>query len=265
MKQKVLKALPGDHPWQKHIHWYESLDSTNALTKKMAADGAPHGTVVIADHQTAGRGRLGRSFDSPKSSGIYMSVLLRPARRPDKLMHLTCAAAVAICDAVECASGFRPGIKWINDLVAGNKKLAGILTELGFDSQTGMADYAIIGIGINCTQSTADFPPELREIACSLQSATGVPVDRAKLAAAMIRELEKMSRELDEKEAILDRYRGDCVTLGKKVKVLRGEICREGTAIDMDADGGLIVRFDDGAEEAVNSGEVSVRGLYGYS
>lgn len=263
MKNEILNDLPGNHPWQNQIYWYESLDSTNTLAKKMAADGAPHGTVIIADHQSAGRGRLGRSFNSPAGSGIYMSVILRPCCRPDQLMHLTCAAAVAMCNAVESSCGFRPGIKWINDLVAGSKKLAGILTELALNPQTGRVDYAIIGIGINCTQRT--FPPELRSIACSLQTVTGNPIDRANLAAAMILELEKMGRTLNEKESTLTRYRKDCVTLGAQVVVLRGELRRTGTAIDMDADGGLIVAFDDGTTETVNSGEVSVRGLYGYT
>ena len=263
MKNEILNDLPGNHPWQNQIYWYETLDSTNNLAKKMAADGAPHGTVIIADHQTAGRGRLGRSFDSPAGSGIYMSVILRPQGKPDRLMHLTCAAAVAMCDAVESTCGFRPGIKWINDLVCGSKKLAGILTELGLSPGTGLVDYAIIGIGINCSQR--NFPPELRGIACSLQTVTGRPIDRAKLAAAMLRELEKMGRKLDEKEAILDRYRSDCVTLGAQVAVLRDSLRRTGTAIGMDSDGALIIRFDDGTTETVNTGEVSVRGLYGYS
>lgn len=265
MKHEILKALPGDHPWQKHIFWYNELDSTNLLAKKIAADGAPQGTAVIADRQTAGRGRLGRSFDSPADSGIYMSVILRPNQKPERLMHLTCAVAVAMCDAVEGVCGLRPGIKWINDLVAGGRKLAGILTELGLDPKTGLVNYAVIGIGINCAQQAEDFPPELQNIACSLEMTTGHPIDRAKLAAAMLLELEKMCRKLDEKEAILSRYRADCVTLGARVKVLRGNQRRTGTAIDMDCDGGLIVTFDDGTTETVNSGEVSVRGLFDYS
>ena len=265
MKQNILRALPGDHPWQNHIYWYETLDSTNLLAKKLASEGAPQGTAVIADHQTAGRGRMGRSFDSPAGHGIYMSLILRPQCRPDRLMHLTCAAALALCDAVEEACGFRPGIKWINDLVAGGKKLAGILTELGLDPKTGLVSYAIVGIGINCTQAPGDFPPELQPIACSVQTVTGRPVDRARLAAAMLRELEKMSRCLGEKEAILRRYQAECVTLGKPVLAIRGDIRREGLAIGMDSDGGLILRFADGTEEVVNSGEVSVRGLLGYS
>lgn len=264
MKHEIVNVLPGDHPWQNHIHWYQSLDSTNSLAKTLALNAAPHGTVVIADHQSAGRGRLGRSFSSPAGMGIYMSIILRPACRPDQLMHLTCAAAVALCDAVERTCGFRPDIKWINDLVVGGKKLAGILTELALNPKTGLVSYTIIGIGINCTQRAEDFPAELQNIACSAEMVSGKPVNRAKLAAAMILELEKISRELGNKDAILNRYRRNCITLGASIAVVRNELRRTGTVIDMDSDGGLIVVFDDGGTEIINSGEVSVRGIYGY-
>ena len=126
------------------IHRFDTIDSTNNRAKDMAQQGAPHGTVLIARHQTGGRGRLGRSFHSPPGSGIYLSMILRPSCRPDKLMHLTCAAAVAMCDAIQAATGFRPGIKWTNDLVHNRMKPGGILTELSFAS-TGCLDYVIVG------------------------------------------------------------------------------------------------------------------------
>ena len=155
---QVKDRLPGDHPWQDQILCFDTIDSTNTRAKLLAAQGAPHGTVLLADTQTAGRGRLGRSFQSPGGMGIYMSVLLRPKCRPEKLMHLTCAAAVAACDAVEKVCGLRPGIKWTNDLISGKRKLAGILTELSLSPATGLLDYAVIGIGINCHQSAGEDP-----------------------------------------------------------------------------------------------------------
>lgn len=245
------------------IHRFDTLDSTNTRAKTMALEGAPHGTVVIADHQTAGRGRLGRSFHSPAGSGIYMSMILRPDCPPMELMHLTCAVAVAICDAVETVLGFRPGIKWINDLVAERKKLAGILTELHIDPASGLVDFAIVGIGLNCGQQPEDFPPELRAIACSAAMVTGESVDRERLITAIIGALSKM--DLNEKADILARYHRDCVTLGKEVAVIRGDLTRYGTALDVDENGALIVRFPDGHSETVDSGEVSVRGLFGYA
>ena len=230
----------------------------------MARQGAPHGTVLIADRQTGGHGRRGRRFLSPGGVGIYLSMLLRPNCAPMELMHLTCATAVAMCDAVEASVGFRPGIKWTNDLVYKKRKLGGILTELGFTPQ-GKVDYAIIGIGINCCQRQADFDPEIQSIAGSLSMVADAPVDRAKVAAAMMEALQAMDATLlTGKETMLERYRADCITLGQEISLVRGEEIRHGLALTVDAEGALVVQFPDGTVEAVNSGEVSVRGMYGY-
>ncbi|MBR3974110.1 MAG: biotin--[Oscillospiraceae bacterium] len=263
MKNQILQHL-NNCPWQDSLLWFESLESTNTHAKALAAHGAPHGTVLIADHQTGGRGRRGRSFHSPAGSGIYMSVILRPRCAPQELMHLTCAAAVAMCNAVENAVGIRPGIKWTNDLVVSSRKIAGILTELGFGAH-GLVDYAVIGIGINCCQAEADFPEDIRSIAGSLASVTGQEIDRAKVAAAMMDALCVMDQTLlTGKDAMVDRYRADCITLGREISLVRGDEVRHGTALDIDSKGALLVRFVDGGTELVNSGEVSVRGMYGY-
>ena len=263
MRQKIVQNLQESCPWQDSLLYFESIDSTNTRAKELAAEGAPHGTVLVANHQTGGRGRRGRSFHSPAGSGIYMSVILRPNCPASELMHLTCAAAVALCDAVEKACGFRPGIKWTNDLVFGQRKLAGILTELGFNAQ-GLVDWAIVGMGVNCTQEESQFPEEIRSIAGSLTSVSGKTIDRAKVAAAMMDALYRM--DLTEKEKILTLYRTDCVTLGKEVSVVRADgIIHHCTALDIDKEGALIVRHADGSLETVSSGEVSIRGLYGYA
>lgn len=266
MKRGIISYLPATHGWRDSIHWFDTIPSTNTQAKAMAAAGAPHGTVLIADSQTAGRGRLGRSFSSPPEAGIYMSVILRPNCFPAELMHLTCATAVATCDAVEETLGFRPGIKWINDLVYDRKKLAGILTELSIDTKTALVDYAVVGIGINCNQTAMDFPPELQDIACSAAMACGKAVDRCHLAAGVIQALEKMSHELfSNQDTIMARYRKDCVTVGSEVAVVRGDDRQYGKALDVANDGSLLVAFADGHTAAVNSGEVSIRGLYGYT
>lgn len=265
MKEAILSNLPHDHPWRSSIFCFDTIDSTNTRAKELAASGAPHGTILIAERQTGGRGRLGRTFQSPAGMGIYLSLILRPHCPATQLMHLTCAVAVAICDAVEQTLGFRPGIKWINDLVAQRRKLAGILTELSVNPRTGLVDYAIVGIGMNCQQREEDFPAELRSIAGSAAMVTGCPIDRAQLAAAMIWQLERMSRNLlTEKAQTMERYRRDCVTIGAEVDVIRSDLRRRGTALDIDSEGGLLVAFPDGSMETVQSGEVSVRGLFGY-
>lgn len=262
MITQIQSHLPGDHPWQNQIIWYDITDSTNTQAKLLAASGAPSGTVLIADRQTGGRGRLGRSFQSPGGMGVYMSVILRPNCPPDQLMHLTCAAAVAACDAVEKAAVFRPGIKWTNDLVFGGRKLAGILTELVI---TPGKTAAIIGIGINCSQQANDFDPEIRGFAGSLSMACGHAVDRACIAAALMQALLKMDQTLlIHKQEFLESYRRDCITIGKDISLLRANSVRHGHALNVDDQGALVVAFPNGSIETVNSGEVSVRGMYGY-
>ena len=264
MKEKIIQHLRESCLWQDSLLWFDTIDSTNTRARELARQGAPHGTVLIADHQTGGRGRRGRSFHSPAGAGIYMSVILRPGCAPLEIMHLTCAAAVAMCDAVESACGLRPGIKWTNDLVCGKRKIAGVLTELGFDADAKVG-FAVIGIGINCCQQEYDFPEEIRDIAGSLASVSGKDVDRAKVAAAMMDALHRMDEQLlTEKAQILNRYRRDCITLGQEISLVRADEIRHGTALDIDEEGALIVRFPDGLTEIVNSGEVSIRGMYGY-
>lgn len=265
MLEKIRSHLPMSHPWAHSIYYHDAIGSTNTEAKRLAASGAPEGTIVIAEHQTQGRGRLGRSFDSPAGTGIYLSVILRPACPAAQLMHLTCAMAVATCDAVEDALHFRPGIKWINDLVAGSKKLAGILTEVSIDPATHLIDHAVVGIGLNCSQRPQDFPPALRDIACSAAMVTGEIPDRAALTAALIQSIHHISHDLlSGKAALMDRYRKDLVTLARPITVIRGDHHADGIALAVDDQGGLTVRYDDGRLETVNSGEVSVRGLFGY-
>ena len=264
MKDAILKHLPPDFPWADRILYIPVLASTNDTLKQLGCEGAPHGTALIAGSQTGGRGRMGRSFHSPEGAGIYMSILLRPGCAPAELMHLTCAAAVAMCDAVEKSVGFRPGIKWTNDLVWGKRKLGGILTELRL-APHGAVDFAIIGVGLNCCQKAGDFPEALQDTAASLSMASGQTAEPARVAAAMLDAFARMdNRLLSHKTALLDRYRTDCITLGQEISILRGEDVRHGTALGVDDDGGLVVAYSDGTTATVSSGEVSVRGMYGY-
>jgi len=228
----------------------------------MAREGAPHGTVLIAGHQTGGRGRMGRSFHSPAGSGLYMSVILRPSAPAEQWMHLTCAVAVAACQAVENTCGRKPGIKWTNDLVFEKRKVGGILTELSIlpDSTA-----AIVGIGINLSQKTEDFPPELQAIAGSLAMFCQETPSPAKLAANLILQLQKMDETLlAGKSVMLEAYRASCITLDTDVSVVQADSVRHGHALTVNEQGALVVRFPDGHTEAVNSGEVSIRGMYGY-
>lgn len=240
---------------------FDTVDSTNNVLKELARQGAPHGTVVLAEHQTGGRGRLGRSFSSPRGLGLYLSALWRVEAPPDRLMHLTCLAAEAARRAVLEASGVEAGIKWINDLVVGRKKLAGILTEL-VTTPEGLA--VICGIGINCGQTDADFPPEVAELAVSLKQ-LGAEADRSVLAAALIRQLEAACENLLTPETWMEQYRRHCLTLGKDVRLVRNGSSTPAYVDDLTPEGALVVTYPDGTRETVFSGEASVRGLYGYA
>ena len=253
LSRSGILADLGDHPWAEHLRVFPVIDSTNDYLKSVAADGAPHGTVAVADCQTGGRGRLGRRFDSAAGSGVYLSALLRPACPAADLMTLTAQVAVAVRRAIESACGVLPGIKWVNDLLLGGKKICGILTELSLEAESGLVAYAVVGVGINCNRT--DFPEELQNIAGSILSQTGQRVNRCRLAAALIRELSALPRS-----DWLDEYRSACVNLGQPVRLLApGREPRDGVALDLGSQAELVVRFSDGAVEAVNAGEVSLR------
>lgn len=260
---EILSYISPSYPWKDRFHYVKTIGSTNDTLKGWAAKGAPHGTVLISGEQTGGRGRLGRSFHSPADTGVYLSILLRPDCAPGELMHLTCAAASAMVNAIESAAGFRPAIKWTNDLVYGHKKLGGILTELSLNA-SGL-DFCIIGIGINCLQCREDFPPELQDMAASLSMIAGKPVSPALLAAKMMEALFSMDQVLlTGRDEMLRSYRKNCITLGKEISLVRGTEVRHGRALDINEEGALLVEFSSGQKEFVSSGEVSIRGMYGY-
>lgn len=260
----ILNLLPPGHPWGHRLIHLETVDSTNSYAKRLAQQGAPSGTVVIADHQSGGRGRLGRSFSSPAGAGLYFSLILRPNCAAESLMHLTCAVGVAACEAVQTACGLLPDIKWTNDLVVGKQKLGGILTELGISSVNKAVEYAIIGIGINCNQSIEDFPPDIRAIATSLHLC-GYECDRCALAAALIEQLFKLEGSLlTQRPQIMAAYAKRCITIGQEISIVRADVVQHAKALDVDENGALIVQFSDGSRGHVDCGEVSIRGMYGY-
>lgn len=247
-----MNTLPTS-PWQ--LLTVSEVDSTNSALKRMPD--VPHGTMLLAARQSGGRGRLGRSFASPEG-GLYLSVLLRPQAPPERLLHLTAMAAVAVRRAVFACCALRVDIKWTNDLVVRGKKLGGILTELltGAEGTT-----VLIGIGLNCNT----LPGEVKEMATSLRAETGQEVSTPALAQTLRQELQALDRELLTKQALwLEEFSAACITLGKTVQVIRGESRRTARALSIDAEGGLRVRYEDGEEATITTGEVSVRGMYGY-
>lgn len=245
-----------EHP---KVYRYETADSTNTVCKTLARQGAPDGTVVIARRQTAGRGRMGRRFESPDGLGLYLSMLWRPVASPEGLLPLTAMAAASAALALRRVTGADVRIKWPNDLVLHGKKLAGILTE-GSLSGSGV-DYAVIGLGVNLRQQSRDFSPEVSGIATSL-TAEGIPADDAALEAALTDALRQAFRHLCAPETYVDDYRRLCLNLGQPAYIPQtGETV---TVLDIDSNYGLVARRTNGTTTTLRCGEVSVRGLYGY-
>lgn len=261
-EESIRKLLPPGLVLGRTIHCLDDTGSTNDELKKLALRGGAHGTVVLADSQTAGRGRMGRRFESPAGAGVYLSVLLKPECEPSQLAALTAWAAVAVCDALETCCGVRADIKWTNDLLLNGRKLCGILTELVMDGET---PCVILGIGLNVTQSREDFTTlGLDGIATSLD-AEGVTAEREMLAATLITALDSMMMDFPHaRRKWLSRYRERCITLNRPVTVLRNGTGRTAFALVVEEDFTLRVRWEDGEEECLSAGEVSVRGLMGY-
>lgn len=227
--------------------------STNDLAKEYALKGAKEGTVILSDCQTGGKGRMGRSFFSPRDKGIYMSVILRPKIAADESLLITSFAAVALARAVEKECGVSPKIKWVNDLYLGNKKICGILTEAIFEN--GVPKLIILGIGINV--KVADFPNELSEIATSIENETGKAVSRKKLTEQILLELDKLYKTFKDKE-FLEESRKRSNVIGKNIKVIRGDECYDAKAVGIDDTGGLMIE-NCGEQTVLYSGEVSIR------
>ena len=239
------------------IYVYKTVDSTNNAAKKLAVEGAEHGTAVFAFHQSHGRGRLGRSFLSPANTGIYMSVLLNPSFDIRRSVLVTTAASVAVVRAIEKVCGLRPEIKWVNDIYLYGKKICGILTEAITDFESGQIQNLILGIGINC--STNEFPKDLLEIAGALEGS----FSKNELAAEVLNQLLPLIEHLEDR-TFLEDYRGHSLVIGKDIQVYKGGYAgtvpgRGASALGIDENGGLIVQYDSGERETLATGEISIR------
>ena len=243
----------------------DCVDSTNLVANRMVLDGAENGTVIIAEEQTKGAGRMGKSFDSQKGKGIYLSMVIEPKCEVDKLSLITSYAGLATCYALEELGGLQPSIKWPNDIIFENKKAVGILTRLVTDGESNLITHGIIGIGINILQD--DFPEELGEKAISLKQLTGKEFLRGEIAGRLISHLNTIFLVEDwlnhPPEKALDEIKKRSCTIGKEVEIIGQKGTKKGTAYDISSSGGLMVDFGETKEE-VSFGEVSVRGLLGY-
>lgn len=248
------------------LYYFDETGSTNVDAKHFAEEGAPEGTLVVADAQKNGRGRRGRDWESPAGYSCYFSLLLRPSFTPDKASMLTLLMAHSVALAIENIAGHACGIKWPNDIVMDGKKVCGILTEMTMEAD--YINHVVIGVGINVNQSEiGQFPENVREHAGSVAMMCGEKIHRAKLVGVVMEQFaadyELFCQSLD-LSGVLDSYTTHLVNTGRNVRVLDPKGEYTGTALGINPQGELLVKKEDESVVEVYAGEVSVRGLYGY-
>lgn len=251
-----LRPLLGTRDLGQVLHCFDEVSSTNDVARELAEADAAHGEVVVAERQTAGRGRRGRPWASPPGRNLYLSAVLRPDLPPQRAPEITLVASVALCDVVRQA-GVEAGIKWPNDLLASGRKLAGILTEMA--SEPDRLSWVVLGVGVNLNARPEDFPPELRAEATSVAIERGQPAPRALFAAALLKALEEwLDRHGDAGFApVREAWRERSVTLGRTVRVSTEGRDLEGVAEDIDESGALLVRAGERLERVV-AGDVKL-------
>lgn len=259
-------SIPGIKPflsersqfYANKIQVHKSLESTNKTAKEMAVAGAEHGTIIISDCQTMGRGRYSRNFFSPSGGGLYMSIVLRPeAMHFKNPTSVTAFAAVSVCEAIESISTKVPRIKWVNDIFIDGKKVCGILTEAVTDFESGGFDWVVLGIGINVHTRTEDFPCDLQSIATSIYPDEKMSGVRNRLSAEIINRILGFETLPSETE-IFEKYKKRLMVLGKKITVIQNQVEYKATAIDVDSVGHLVVKNESGERITLSSGEIRI-------
>ncbi|KEH99340.1 biotin--[acetyl-CoA-carboxylase] ligase [Clostridium massiliodielmoense] len=248
----------------KDIRYYNTIDSSNTKAKELGAAGAKEGTVVISEEQTGGRGRLGRTWVSPKFKGIWMSIILRPDIEPMEASKITQIGAASVCISIN-ELGLKSAIKWPNDIVLNSKKVCGILTEMS--GELNKINYIVMGIGINVNIESDDFPGDIKNIATSIKIEGGSKVKRKELVGKVFNNFEILYDEFIKSGTIkksINICKENSALIGKQVKIIKRSDEVFAKAIGLTEDGELIVEYNDGKVDKIVSGEVSVRGMYGY-
>lgn len=252
ISEQGIRLLLNDQVKQNGLYVLDTVDSTNLYAKRLALAGGQHGDVVLAKQQTAGRGRLGRSFFSPADSGVYMSFLLKLQMPLAEASFFTIAAAVAVCQGVERCTDQKPAIKWVNDIFLDGKKICGILTEAISDFETGLTESIIVGIGVNVKQT--EFPDELQKVATALNIAG---LQRNQVAASVVNAFFDLVHSFD-RAKILEEYKKRLMILGRTVSYQKNGAAFTGEAVDLNGQGNLIVQLPDGTRDVLNAGEISI-------
>lgn len=241
--------------WVREIMMFDRVDSTNRIALEMASQGLPGGIVILAEAQEKGKGRLGREWFSPEGMNLYFSLLLRPYQPARDFPLYSLATSVALIEAIQRTTGLAVQIKWPNDVVLEDKKLAGILLESEVRGE--QSPSLVVGVGVNVNIGLTDFPPELQKSATSLRIALGRPVDRANLLIELFNQLVEQYRLVDDKALLIQAVRQHCQTLGRRVRVQTARQEFEGWAEDLQEDGALLIRMGDGNQRRILVGDVT--------
>ena len=240
------------------LYVFDEIDSTNEEAKRIAIDGAPHGAFVVANHQTKGKGRRGRVFYSPSNTGVYMSLLLRLDLEFSESVLITTAASVAVARAIDRVCGTHCSIKWVNDIYLNDRKICGILSEAVTDMESGRIDSIVVGIGINVSTDSKEFPEEFRQRASSIYAGRTSESVRNHLAAAVYEEMMAVADALPDR-GFLKEYESRSNVIGRDIRFSVKDGWMDAKAISIDENGGLVVETPDGKRQTLSTGEISIR------
>lgn len=252
----TMYLLPQNEKYSILVH--DTVDSTNNLGKKLISSGNRKETIIIANEQTKGRGRMGRDFFSPASTGVYMSFVLFPDRHVSEMGTLTTKVCVAICRVIEAVKDCKAEIKWVNDIYVDKRKVCGILTEAVTDFESGTVEAVVIGIGLNVNTDMSNFPEDLSMTAGSINPSG---VSRNTILAKIINEVANVYHENDEK-SLMEEYRKRCFLIGREITYYKNGVPIVGKAVDINDQGNLVIEKEDGLIDVLNSGEVTLNGKF---
>lgn len=240
-----------------HIEVLDCVGSTNDVIKELAAKGAKEGTAVVAKQQTGGKGRLGRSFYSPEDTGLYLSILLKPKMEITKVVRITTCAALAVCEAIEKATGRSPKIKWVNDVYLGGRKVCGILTEASLSVENGGVDHAVLGVGVNVYEPDGGFPDEIKDVAGAVAGVRSADL-KNKLAGGIISSFMRYYKDIAQ-GGFREDYSRRLMWKGEEIYVISGENKTPCRMIDVDEECRLVTELPGGERRLISSGEISIR------
>ncbi|MBD7915756.1 biotin--[acetyl-CoA-carboxylase] ligase [Clostridium sp. Sa3CUN1] len=258
--QSITKYLNNKNTTNFNISVYKTITSTNDLAKELAIKGANEGTIIIAEEQSKGRGRFNRKFYSPKGTGIYMSIVLRPKLHASNAFLITIAAAVAVSESIDLVCNKETKIKWVNDIYCDNKKVCGILTEASMDFESGMVDYVILGIGINVKEPEKGFADEIKDIATSILDNDTPLLEniRSKLISEILNRFWVYYENI-ENRSFIDSYKKRSLLIGKNIIIHSKNNFEKAIVLEIDDDCKLKVKMEDGSVRLLSSGEVSIK------